>query len=133
MPPWERGAWRSTRAPTSSRAQRASTRRRTVPPANLCSPSPGTPGRPTKPWSGSKPYSRVVIMDGRTERSAEERGDGPVDAVFKAIESLARSGAELLLFSVNNVTEGTDSQGEVTVRLGRSGRIVNGMGADTDI
>ena len=44
-----------------------------------------------------------------------------------------QSGAELLLYSVSNVTEGTDSQGEVRVRLSRNGRIVNGMGADTDI
>ena len=43
------------------------------------------------------------------------------------------SGAELLLYSVNNITSGTDSQGEVTVRLTKSGRIVNGAGADTDI
>ncbi len=83
--------------------------------------------------TGTKPFSRVVIMDGGTQRQAEERGDGPVDATFKAIESLVRSGAELLLYSVNNVTQGTDSQGEVTVRLSRAGRIVNGMGADTDI
>jgi 2-isopropylmalate synthase len=39
----------------------------------------------------------------------------------------------LLLYSVNNITTGTDSQGEVTVRLERKGRIVNGQGADTDI
>jgi len=43
------------------------------------------------------------------------------------------SGAELLLYSVNNITSGTDAQGEVTVRLSRGGRIVNGQGADTDI
>ena len=57
----------------------------------------------------------------------------PLCATFKAIESVAQSGTELLLYSVNNVTEGTDSQGEVTVRLAKDGRIVNGMGADTDI
>ena len=57
----------------------------------------------------------------------------PVDATFKAIESMVQSGTELLLYSVNNVTEGTDSQGEVTVRLSKDGRIVNGMGSDTDI
>jgi 2-isopropylmalate synthase len=56
-----------------------------------------------------------------------------VDATFKAIESVAQSAAKLLLYSVNNVTEGTDSQGEVTVRLSKEGRIVNGVGADTDI
>jgi 2-isopropylmalate synthase len=39
----------------------------------------------------------------------------------------------LQLYSVNNITTGTDSQGEVTVRLEKAGRIVNGQGADTDI
>jgi 2-isopropylmalate synthase len=75
----------------------------------------------------------VVITEEGRERRAEARGDGQVDATFQALESLAQSGAELLLYSVNNITEGSDSQGEVTVRLSRSGRIVNGMGADTDI
>jgi 2-isopropylmalate synthase len=56
-----------------------------------------------------------------------------VDATFKAIERIAKSGSELLLYLVNAVTQGTESQGEVTVRLARGGRIVNGVGADTDI
>src|SRR3979411_2291174 len=67
------------------------------------------------------------------ERRAEGRGGRIVDATFKAIESMVQSGTELLLYSVNNVTEGTDSQGEVTVRLSKNGRLVNGMGSDTDI
>ena len=67
----------------------------------------------------------------REEGAAQ--GSGPVDATFKAIESIAASGAELQLYSVNNITSGTDSQGEVTVRLKKNGRIVNGAGADTDI
>jgi 2-isopropylmalate synthase len=46
---------------------------------------------------------------------------------------LIDSGTELQLYSVNNITSGTDSQGEVTVRLQKGGRIVNGQGADTDI
>jgi 2-isopropylmalate synthase len=83
--------------------------------------------------TGEQPFSRVVISDGGREKRAEARGGGPVDATFKAIESMVESGAELQLYSVNNVTEGTDSQGEVTVRLSKEGRIVNGMGADTDI
>ena len=37
------------------------------------------------------------------------------------------------LYSVNNITDGTDSQGEVTVRIDKEGRIVYGLGADTDI
>src|SRR5262249_1577564 len=83
--------------------------------------------------TGEQPFARVVISDGAREVRAEARGDGIVDATFKAIESMVQSGTELLLYSVNNVTEGTDSQGEVTVRLANAGRIVNGMGADTDI
>jgi 2-isopropylmalate synthase len=83
--------------------------------------------------TGEQPFSRVVISVEGREKRAEARGGGPVDATFKAIESIAGSGTELQLYSVNNVTEGTDSQGEVTVRLSKLGRIVNGMGADTDI
>jgi 2-isopropylmalate synthase len=82
---------------------------------------------------GEKPHAKVVLAENGTEREARSQGDGPVDATFKAIESVARSGAELLLYSVNAVTQGTESQGEVTVRLSKGGRIVNGVGADTDI
>ena len=56
-----------------------------------------------------------------------------MDATFKAIEAIVYSGAELKLFSVNAITKGSDSQGEVIVRLEREGTIVNGSGADTDI
>jgi len=82
---------------------------------------------------GERPHASIVLGEGGAERSADAEGDGPVDAVFKAIESLVTSGAELLLYSVNAVTQGTESQGEVTVRLSRAGRIVNGVGSDTDI
>jgi 2-isopropylmalate synthase len=83
--------------------------------------------------TGERPHANVVLAEGGLERSAESQGDGPVDATFKAIESVANSGAELMLYSVNAVTQGTESQGEVTVRLQKAGRIVNGVGADTDI
>ncbi|MDQ3960495.1 MAG: 2-isopropylmalate synthase, partial [Pseudomonadota bacterium] len=61
------------------------------------------------------------------------QGSGPVDATFKAIEAIIQSGCNLQLFSVNNITTGSDAQGEVNVRLDQGGRIVNGHGADTDI
>jgi 2-isopropylmalate synthase len=83
--------------------------------------------------TGERPHSTVVLNETGAERRAESHGDGPVDATFKAIETLAKSGSELLLYSVNAVTQGTESQGEVTVRLAKGGRIVNGVGADTDI
>jgi 2-isopropylmalate synthase len=83
--------------------------------------------------TGEVPHARVAMSIGEAERHAEVDGDGPVDATFKAIERMAASGARLLLYSVNAITSGTDAQGEVTVRLERDGRVVNGNGADTDI
>lgn len=73
------------------------------------------------------------MLVGGQEVKATSSGSGPVDGTFKAIETIARSGAQLLLYSVNAITGGTDAQGEVTVRLSREGRVVNGQGADTDI
>ena len=83
--------------------------------------------------TGETPKATLVLSVSGKEQQTESEGSGPVDAVFKAIESVAKSGATLLIYSVNAVTEGTDSQGEVSVRLERGGRIVNGLGADTDI
>lgn len=83
--------------------------------------------------TGETPEARVTLeFDGR-EQESTATGGGPVDAAFKAIDKVVQSGTELLLYSVNNITTGTDSQGEVTVRLEKGGRIVNGQGADTDI
>ncbi len=83
--------------------------------------------------TGETPRARLVIAVDGVEHSTESEGAGPVDAAFKAIEALVGSNAELLLYSVNAITQGTDAQGEVTVRLAKEGRIVNGQGADTDI
>ena len=83
--------------------------------------------------TGETPNAQVTLAVDGVERSASADGSGPVDASFKAIESLLQTGTDLLLYSVNNITSGTDSQGEVTVRVARGGRIVNGQGADTDI
>jgi 2-isopropylmalate synthase len=83
--------------------------------------------------TGETPHAHIVLSDGGNELRADEFGGGPVDASFRAIEKMVESGSTLLLYSVNNITTGTDAQGEVTVRLARNGRIVNGQGADTDI
>ena len=81
---------------------------------------------------GAPEVTLELLVDGEV-RSADASGDGSVDAVFQAIEQIVDSRAELLLFSINAITQGTDAQGEVTVRLSRDGRIVNGQGADTDV
>lgn len=83
--------------------------------------------------TGETPTSEVVLKVDGNEEKAKADGSGPVDAAFKAIEQIVESHANLQLYSVNAITEGTDSQGEVTVRLEKGGRIVNGSGADTDI
>lgn len=83
--------------------------------------------------TGVKPRALVVMQVGDERAQAEAEGSGPVDAAYKAIEAIAKSHADLQLYSVNAITQGTDSQGEVTVRLERKGTIVNGVGADTDI
>mgnify|MGYP000221070590 FL=1 len=83
--------------------------------------------------TGKKPHAKLSLLVDGSEQSVEADGDGPVDAAFKAIEKLVSSGAKLKLYSVNAITQGTDSQGEVTVRLEQDNVIVNGNGADTDI
>jgi len=83
--------------------------------------------------TGEVPQAEVTLVAGDTEHSVHTRGDGPIDATFRAIEQMVHSKAKMILYSVNAITTGTDAQGEVTVRLDRDGRIVNGLGADTDI
>ncbi len=83
--------------------------------------------------TGEIPRCRVVLSVEGESHQAEATGAGPVDATLRAIEEIAQSHAELKLYSVNAITAGTDSQGEVTVRLEKGGRIVNGHGADLDI
>jgi len=83
--------------------------------------------------TGETPNATMTLNINGEEKRAEAVGDGPVDACFKAIEKLTATGVNLQLYSVNAITTGTDSQGEVTVRVEKNGHIVNGQGADTDI
>ena len=83
--------------------------------------------------TGERPQASVVFTSGGKEIKAQSEGNGPVDASLKAIESQVKSGAEMVLYSVNAISGSTESQGEVTVRLQNSGRVVNGVGADPDI
>lgn len=83
--------------------------------------------------SGVKPKASMLLTVSGTDYATEAEGDGLVDASFKAIEKIADSKAELKLYLVSAVTEGTDSLGEVAVRLEKDGVIVNGQGTDTDV
>ncbi len=83
--------------------------------------------------TGEVPNATVVLKVRGQEISASAQGSGPVDAVYSAIQTITQHKADLQLYSVNAITSGTDAQGEVTVRLEKTGRIVHGHGADTDI
>jgi 2-isopropylmalate synthase len=73
----------------------------------------------------------TLTVDG-VAHSAESTGDGPVDAVFSAIRKIVPHEADLRLFQISAVTEGTDAQAQVSVRLEENGRIATGHAADTD-
>tara|TARA_R110002020_G_scaffold76744_7_gene194304 strand:- start:1415 stop:2980 length:1566 start_codon:yes stop_codon:yes gene_type:complete len=79
------------------------------------------------------PQKAIVTMeiDGR-HVTQEAQGSGPVDATFNAIKQIVPHEARLSLYQVHAVTEGTDAQAEVSVRLEDSGRIASGRGADVD-
>lgn len=67
------------------------------------------------------------------EQCAKVEGNGPVDAIFKAIRAIQpHDDAHLQLYQVHAVTGGTDAQAEVSVRLEEHGKVVNGSGADAD-
>ncbi|MFT6423844.1 MAG: 2-isopropylmalate synthase [Celeribacter sp.] len=73
----------------------------------------------------------TLEIDG-VEKQCTSEGDGPVDATFKAIKTLYPTQARLQIYQVNAVTEGTDAQATVSVRLEEDGRIATGQSSDTD-
>ncbi|MDD3287408.1 MAG: 2-isopropylmalate synthase [Alphaproteobacteria bacterium] len=84
--------------------------------------------------TGSKEPAQAkieLLIDGKNV-SASATGNGCVDATFNAIKALVPHQANLQLYQVGAVTQGTDAQAEVTVRLEEMGRTVNGQGADPD-
>src|SRR5471032_1496856 len=78
------------------------------------------------------PGCELTLKTEGEERRVTTEGDGPVDAIFKAIQALYPHTATLQMFQINAVTEGTDAQATVSVRLEENGRAVTGRGADTD-
>jgi 2-isopropylmalate synthase len=76
--------------------------------------------------------AELTLLIGGAEKSIDATGDGPVDATFNAIKMLYPHGARLELYQVHAVTEGTDAQATVSVRLEHEGRVYTGQSADTD-
>src|SRR5210317_567454 len=80
---------------------------------------------------GPQEASLELSIDG-VVRSVTATGDGPVDATFNAVKELYPHAARLQLYQVNAVTEGTDAQATVSVRMEEDGKIATGQSADTD-
>ncbi|HUB85291.1 MAG TPA: 2-isopropylmalate synthase [Rhizomicrobium sp.] len=78
------------------------------------------------------PSAELTLSVDGEERTAKTTGDGPVDAIFNAIREAFPHAANLQLFEIKAVTEGTDAQAGVSVRLEENGRTVTGRAADTD-
>ncbi len=80
---------------------------------------------------GPQTADLTLAIDGN-EQSVHATGDGPVDAAFNAVKALVSHSARLQLYQVHAVTEGTDAQATVSVRLEENGKIVTGQSSDTD-
>ena len=80
---------------------------------------------------GPQKATLTLDIEGK-QHTCESTGDGPVDAIFNAIKAIVPHEARLPLYQVSAVTEGTDAQAEVTVRLEADGKTVTGRGSDTD-
>ena len=82
--------------------------------------------------TGIKPSAEMTLTVAGEDRSTRTEGDGPVDAIFMAVRELYPHAATLQLFQISAVTEGTDAQATVSVRLEENGRTVTGKASDTD-
>ena len=84
--------------------------------------------------TGAMPTATVRLRSDQGESFHDAAiGDGPVDAIYKAINRAVRVPNRLIEFSVSAVTEGVDALGEVTIRIESEGKTFSGHGADTDI
>jgi 2-isopropylmalate synthase len=85
--------------------------------------------------SGMKVEPKATVKMKIRGKSVQKtaKGDGPVDAMYKAVQALTKTTSSLMRFDVKGITGGTDALGEVVVSLDEDGRTVRGTGADTDI
>jgi 2-isopropylmalate synthase len=84
--------------------------------------------------SRKPPLAKVAVTRPSGEESVgEASGDGPVDAIFHAIQAAVETECELVEYKVEAVTGGEDALGEVTVQLRAAGRLATGQGVATDI
>ncbi len=82
-------------------------------------------------WMGPQSATLTLDIEGK-HHTVQATGNGPVDATFNAIKALVPNETTLELYQVHAVTEGTDAQAEVSVRLAENGKSVTAKGADPD-
>lgn len=80
-----------------------------------------------------KPSATIKIKYKGKSSESSSGGDGPVDACYKAIDKIVKTGGKLLDYQIKSVTSGKDALGEVSVKIGSKGAVVSGRGASTDI
>ncbi len=83
--------------------------------------------------SGMVPTATVKIKKGDKTHEMAATGDGPVDATYKAINAIVKADLKLLDYQIKSITKGEEAQGEVTVRVKKGDKEVNGRGVSTDI
>lgn len=83
----------------------------------------------------TEPQAEVVVFERSTETTRTEKatGDGPVDALYAAIDAATGQPHELVSYSIRSVSEGSDSVGEVTVLIGYAGAYFRGLARHTDV
>ena len=80
----------------------------------------------------AKAQRKVIKIGGRYEKHVS-MGDGPIEAIFNAINRIIGKEPELLLYEIGAITGGAESQGETMVKISLNGRRWNGRGVSTDI
>ncbi|MDX6534544.1 MAG: 2-isopropylmalate synthase [Gaiellales bacterium] len=83
--------------------------------------------------TGQEARAEVTVANGDGERTAEAAGDGPVDAVFKAIDQLMGVDVKLVEYTIGAVSGGADALGEVRVVVESAGRAFSAQAVSTDI
>ncbi len=83
--------------------------------------------------TNKKPTAKIELLHNKKTIKKKATGDGPVDAVYKAISQLTKTKAKLVDYIIQAISGGTDAQGDVTVRITDGKNTYSGKGADTDI
>ncbi len=83
--------------------------------------------------TSSKPKATVTLLHNGRQKKGSSEGSGPIDAVYRTIDKIVKKKIELVDFTIQAITGGTDALGEVTVRIKGKNNVYSGHGSDMDI